>query len=567
MNTLLLAILAGAAYIVAYLTYGRFIASKIFKINPNNKVPSQTLEDGIDYVPTNKMILFGHHFTSIAGLGPIVGPALGIIWGWVPAVIWILFGSIFMGAIHDFGALIVSMRSEGRTIGDLAGDLVNKRVKTLFLLIIFFALWIIVAIFAMIIASLFMKYNTSVFPVWSQIPIAIALGYAVYKRNVSPVFAGIIAVLLMYATIAIGSYMPCSLEGIVGESNVLATWIVILLVYVFIASILPVQILLQPRDYINSYQLIIAMGLLVLGTVVARPDIVAPSYIENPEGAPPMLPSIFVIIACGAVSGFHSLVASGTSSKQCINEADAKFIGYGSMLLEGALAILVIIAIAGGIGMGTEGDNGHITGIEAFSHHYRDWDSARGLSAKLGVFVQGGSNIVAELGIPIQILSTLFAVFLVSFAATTLDSATRIHRYVISELGSGIGIKSVKNKYLATAVAVGMAFLLAFCNDNGRGALNLWPLFGTINQLLAALTLLIVTIYLAKRGTRTIFTLIPMLFMGIITAWSMTLKIQTFIKEDDYLLLCIGLIISALEVWMVIECLLLIFQRKDSKNQ
>ncbi len=558
MNTLLLAVLVGIAYLVAYYTYGRFVARKIFKLDPDADVPSRTMEDGVDYVPTQKRVLFGHHYTSIAGLGPIVGPAVGIIWGWVPAVIWVVFGSIFMGAVHDFGALVVSMRNKGRSIGDLAGAVINRRVRTLFLLIIFFALWIIVAIFAMIIALLFNNHETAVLPVWSQIPIAVVLGYGVYKRGLNPLAGGLVAVALMYLTVVAGASLPLSLNSLLGE-HALAGWIVILLVYVFVASTLPVQVLLQPRDYINSFQLIIAMALLAAGTAAARPDIVAPALDASPAGAPPIWPFIFVVIACGAISGFHSLVASGTSPKQCASEKDAQFIGYGSMLLEGALAILVIIAVAGGLGMGLETDGGLLTGTDAFAHHYRSWAAAKGLTAKLGAFIAGGTNMIAALGIPAEIIATLLAVFLVSFAATTLDSATRVQRYVIAELGAGFGLGWLKNKYAATSVAVVFAFVLAFSEGSGKGALTLWPLFGTVNQLLAALTLLVLTIYLAKRGSPIIFTLLPMVFMGVMTGWAMVLKIRDFMERSDYLLLVIGGAVFALEIWMIAECLVLVF--------
>jgi len=558
MNTLFLAVITGLAYLVAYFTYGRFIAKKIFKLDPGADVPSRSMADGIDYVPTHKRILFGHHYTSIAGLGPIVGPAIGIIWGWVPAVLWVVFGSIFMGAVHDFGALILSIRSRGRSIGDVAGDVVNKRVRILFLLIIFFALWIVVAIFAMIIARMFSRYGTSVLPVWLQIPIAVGLGYCVYKRGKNPLVMGLFAAVLMYGTIVMASSLRFSL-GNLDQDTAMAVWIFILMAYIFIASTLPVHVLLQPRDYINSFQLIIAMVLLAMGTAIARPDIVAPSVDWVPKGAPAMWPFLFVVIACGAVSGFHSLVASGTSSKQCSSEKDAQFIGYGGMLLEGALAILVIIAVAGGIGMGLDIDGKILTGHDAFARHYESWQAAEGLTSKLGAFIKGGANIIGSTGIPPEIMTTLLVVFLVSFAATTLDSATRIHRYVISELGIVMGMGWLKNKYAATSVAVGMALVLAFCNGSGKGAMTLWPLFGTVNQLLAALTLLVVTMYLARRGSPVIFTLVPMLFMGIMTGWAMVLKVRGFLADKNYLLLVLGLMIFILEIWMTIECLILVF--------
>ncbi len=354
MNSLLLALLVGVGYVVAYNTYGRFLGKKIFQLAADKVCPSHELRDDIDFVPTNKHVLFGHHFTSIAGLGPIVGPAVALIWGWVPAMIWVFVGSIFLGAVHDFGALIVSLRHNGRSIGDISGDLISPRVRILFLLIIFFLLLLVIAVFALVIAILFDMYPQAVIPVWLEIPIAVILGYQVYKKGASHTFWGIIAVIVMYITVVIGAYVPVDLKALgLSPSGAIITWMIILYIYAYIASTLPVQTLLQPRDYINSHQLFIALGLLALGVIVAHPQITAPAINPNPQGAPSMWPFLFVIIACGAISGFHSLVSSGTSSKQCYSEEDARFIGYGAMLMEGSLSTLVIISVAAGLGLGS----------------------------------------------------------------------------------------------------------------------------------------------------------------------------------------------------------------------
>ena len=375
MNSLLLIVIMLVGYLVAYHTYGKFLGNKIFKLAADNVCPSHELRDDIDFVPTNKHILFGHHFTSIAGLGPIIGPAIAIIWGWVPAVLWILFGSIFFGAVHDFGALVVSLRNQGRSIGDISAGLINDRVRTLFLLIIFFLLLLVIAVFALIIAILFGMYPQAVIPVWLEIPIAVWLGHQIYKKGKSPTTLGIYAVIVMYITVIIGAYVPIDLKALGLSANAVTVfWIVVMFIYSYIASTLPVQTLLQPRDFINSHQLLIALALLLLGVVVAHPALVAPTYNPAPEGAPSLWPFLFVVIACGAISGFHSLVSSGTSSKQCYSEDDARFIGYGGMLLEGALAALVIAAVAGGIGMGMVTKDGTtLTGVAAFTHHYASW--------------------------------------------------------------------------------------------------------------------------------------------------------------------------------------------------
>ncbi len=548
MNALVLAILTFVGFIVAYHTYGRFLSRKIFEISTGKKTPAVEKNDGVDYVPTKKEILFGHHFTSIAGTGPIVGPAIGVIWGWVPAVIWVVLGSIFMGAVHDFGSLIISARKEGKSIGEITADIVSPTTRTLFLLVIFFTLLIVVAIFAMIIGLLFTMYPESVFPVWMEIPIAVALGWLVYKKNANVTILSIIAIGLMYFTIWIGTFLPITIPGLIGGSPLL-TWVIILLIYGFIASVLPVQTLLQPRDYINAHELLVAMLLLFLGLIIVRPEIVAPALQLKPAGAPPIFPFIFITIACGAISGFHSLVSSGTSSKQIETEKDAQFVGYGGMLLEGALAILVITACTAGLGS-----------AQAWTKHYSNWASANGLAANLKAFVTGGSTFITSLGLDLTLAKTILAVFVVSFAGTTIDTATRIQRYVIEELAGDFNIKPLKNKYFATAVAVITAFLLAMVAPEGKGAMILWPLFGATNQLLAGLALLVISVYLAKSGKPIVYSFIPMVFMVIMTGWGMISNMVSFYNSSNWLLFSLDAAIMVLEIWMIIEALRVLSQ-------
>ncbi len=580
MGTVLLIIIPLIGYVVAYFTYGKYLSEKVFKLDKNIKCPSENLRDDIDFIPTKKQILFGHHFTTIAGLGPIIGPAVGIIWGWLPALLWVFFGSILMGAVHDFGALIISMRNKGTSIGDLAINFIGKRASILFQLIIFLALLMVIAIFALVISALFLKYPESVLPVWGQIPIAIALGLLIYKMNANPILMGIIAVIIMYATIYLGSMYPIDLSTtqdiIVNGSTIVQTtimglnpivfWMVVLLIYVFFASIIPVQILLQPRDYINSYQLIIAMVLISLSILVAQPVLSAPAISSFDVGID-MFPFLFVIIACGAISGFHSLASSGTTSKQCASELDAKFIGYGSMLTEGFLAILVIACIAGGMGYGLESSKA----TELFNSHYANIKTvtAGGLSSKLSGFISGATNMMSSLSIPKAFATTILGVFLVSFAATTLDSATRIQRYVIAELAKCFNLKLLSGKYVATLIAVGSAFLLIFLGGGGfdkdaavKGAKLLWPLFGCINQLLASLALLIITLYLAKKKSNFLISLIPMILIMFITGWALISKTLSFYNSANWLLFGLGLSIFILEIWMIIESFMVIFTSK-----
>jgi carbon starvation protein len=428
-------------YLLAYHTYGRYVSRRVFGVDPGRVTPAHEREDGVDFVPSKRDLVFGHHFTSIAGTGPIVGPAIAVVWGWVPALVWVLLGSIFMGAVHDLGSLVISMRHRGRTIADLAGDVVNPRVRALFMVVCIVGIWIVLAIFGLVIATIFRLYPSSVVPVWSQIPIAIGLGWWV-RRGGSLTLGSVVAVILMYGSITWSASLNWDEIAIIPEwlgerVSAVAVWTLLLMVYVWVASVLPVQVLLQPRDYINAWQLVVAMALLILGVLAARPDFVAdavqlsPAPAANGARPPPIFPFLFVTVACGAVSGFHCLVSSGCSSRQLSSEADAQYVGFGAMLTEGFLAVLVIVACAAGIGLGT-GDG--LIGREAWLHHYGQWGGDAGMGAVLAPFVSGSANMMERLGLSHSLCVGIMGVFVASFAATTLDSAARLQRYLISEL-------------------------------------------------------------------------------------------------------------------------------------
>ncbi|UCE49595.1 MAG: carbon starvation protein A, partial [Phycisphaerales bacterium] len=574
-DALLLMLVTGVGYLIAYHTYGRFVARKIFKLDKNVSVPSRALRDGIDYVPARKGIIFGHHYTSIAGTGPIVGPAIGIIWGWVPAVLWVFLGSIFMGAVHDMGALVVSLRNEGKSLSEVAAKYINMRVRFIFFAVVFLSLLIVIAIFGVVIATVFTEFPNAVIPVWLQIPIAMALGFAVYKKTANVAIATTIAVIGMYVCIAIGSFAPVTLGSAFGIPST-GLWVIILLIYAWVASTLPVTTLLQPRDYINAWQLFIAMGLLVGGTVVCSLSgnlpLVAPAVnTDLPANVPPIWPFMFVIIACGAISGFHSLVASGTSSKQISTEPDCQFVGYGSMLLEGFLAMLVLICVAAGLGMALKLDDGTVlTGRAAWLQQYGTWIGAKGLGDKLAPVVIGAANMMGKIGVPETVGITLMGVFIASFAGTTLDTSTRIQRYVVSELATDLRIPWLSNRWAATSFAVLTAAGLAFATGaDGKGAMVLWPLFGSANQLLAALALLLVTLYLKRKGgMKFVVTAVPCVIMLVITTWAMVRKELDFINQSKWLLVVISGVIFSLALWMTIEALLTLrFQLPTDSQQ
>ena len=615
--SLLVAAAAFVLYLIAYNTYGRFLGKKIFRLDPTARTAAHEHADGIDYVPSRKQIVFGHHFTSIAGTGPIVGPALAIIWGWVPAMVWVVLGSIFMGGVHDLGALVVSMRHKGRSLADVCAELVNPRVRILFLSIVTFGVVIVIAIFCLVIASIFKMSPESVFPVWMEIPIAVGLGVMLRrcKSARAVVLWTVLAVSLMYVTVWIGSAWPLPMPAI-GSWNPVVLWSLILLVYCFAASVLPVHTLLQPRDFINAYQLYIALGLLGLGLLAARPEFVAPLANPNPTAAPSAWPLLFITIACGAISGFHSLVAGGTTAKQLSRETDARAIGYGSMILEGVLAVLVIVAVGAGLGLdynavirfdptvaeqkkagletvaefdrfvkdrnldvklgepdtkerATVYTSGTMTGKPAFDWHYRSWGAANGLAPKVNAFMRGASNMMAKLGFPMILCMTIIGVFVASFAGTTLDTATRLQRYIISEFGSATGAKMLANRYIATFVTVLAAGVLALWDGKGAGALILWPLFGTLNQLIAALALMVVSVYLHRKRKPIWVTAIPFVIMVVITSWAMMVNLRDFLVGSDYVakqphLFVVGLIVSALEVWMIIEVILHVTRKRPT---
>lgn len=553
MNSLLLAIICFSIYLLAYHTYGKFLYKKIFGLRQDRLTPAHKAQDGIDFVPTRKDVLFGHHFTSIAGTGPIVGPAIGVIWGWLPAILWVVIGPILIGAVHDMGALVISIRSDGKSIAEVIGRTISPRVKKLFFIIIFFELWIVIAIFALIIAVLFSIYPNSVLAVWIEVPIAIWVGSRVKRSNANLLNLSLVGVSLMYGAVIIGTYLPIEMPQLLGI-NPMLIWMLILFAYATIASVMPIDRLLQPRDYLNSHQLLIAMGLLTAGLLISHPPLVAPTILPSPEGAPSMLPFLFVIIACGAVSGFHAIVSSGTTAKQLNHETDSLFVGYGSMLFEGVLAVLVIIACTAGLGMGVINTDGvFLSGTAAFTDHYASWSSANGLGAKLSAFIEGASNMITTLGISRGIAVTIMGVFVVSFAATTLDTATRIQRYVVAELAETVTIHPLTKRWPATFLAVGTAMGLAFYTGNGKGAMALWPIFGAVNQLLAGLALLAITSYLVHTNRPLWITIFPMFFMLSMTFWAMIENILNLWSKGNIFLPILSVFILILQCWMLTE--------------
>ncbi|MGM7447301.1 UNVERIFIED_ORG: carbon starvation protein [Idiomarina abyssalis] len=541
MNAIVMMVLGLGAMFLGYVFYSKFIAEKIFKLDPDFRTPAHELEDGVDFVPTNKYVLWGHHFTSVAGAAPIIGPAIAVIWGWVPAFLWVIFGTIFFAGVHDAGAIWASNRNKAKSIGNLTGDVVGKRSQTLFMIVIFLVLLMVNAVFATAISGLLIKFSSSVVPVWGAIFVALIIGQIIFRKWMGLGAISIIGVLALYALIWAGPSFPIELpETVMGISDN-AQWVLILFGYAAIASLLPVWMLLQPRDYINGLQLFIGLILLYGATLLLAPEISAPAFNSNtPEGTPSMLPLLFVTIACGAISGFHGLVASGTTSKQLDKETDARFVGYFGAVGEGSLSLATIIAATAGFAT------------------LADWEAVYSSFGQGGVsaFVEGGANIISQgLGLDIGVSETLLTVMAVLFAGTTMDTGLRLQRYIFQEWGNLYNINWMQKAFPATMLAVGSCLLLAFGagGADGSGGLVIWPLFGTTNQLLAGLTLLVITVMLVRLGRPMYYTLIPLIFLLIMTVFALIVQLKDFYNSGDWFLMGLDLVVLVAAIWIALE--------------
>lgn len=660
-NSVALAVFGVACFALAYRFYSKHLAERVFGLDDERETPAHTKEDGVDFVPTEREVLFGHHFTSIAGAAPILGPAIAVIWGWVPALIWVVCGTIFIGAAHDFGCLFLSTRHGGTTVADLTGRIVGPRARLLFLLLVFFLAWIVIAVFAVVIGSLFTNYPETVLPVNFEILVACVIGVLIYKFKTKLLVPSLIALALLYGMVWVGSNytrefkMPtlsqpaagtltsgpgatkvpaetvlelsldgrppqrlalpaaeggeqvaAAIQGAVralppseavpasvkefsasfvegkyvlrsaerGESSAVVasgpgaellalsgkeakplpakvtykvariqTWVVLLVLYGFVASVLPVWLLLQPRDFINSHQLFLGLGAMYLGLLIYHPPVQAPALQLDAPGSKSWFPFLFVTVACGAISGFHGLVGSGTTSKQVDKESDTRPIGYGAMLGEGCLALMALLACSAGF-----------ANSEAWHAHYSSWGAAQGLGPKLGAFVEGGASFLHNgLAIPTDFAKAVIAVIVISFAATTLDTATRIQRFVVQEVGAAYSLKPLQNRYLASAIAAFLPLILVFGGGSKPYWKELWPIFGATNQMLGALCLLVLTFYLLRRGKSAWYLGIPTVFLAGITSFAMVWNLIGFFNQENWLLVTVSVVLLALSIWILLE--------------
>lgn len=557
MHPVLLMFIGLGMMALGYFFYSKYLANRVLVLNENFKTPAHELNDGIDYVPTNKFILWGHHFTSVAGAAPIVGPAIAVIWGWLPAFLWVTIGTVFFAGMHDFGALWASARNKGRSIGALSARYIGKRGANLFLIVIFLLLLMVIAAFAVVIKNLLIGTPTAVIPTWGAIVVALLVGIAVYRLKWPLIPVTVVGVTALYALIVVGDQVPVVLpESFLGMSPA-TFWILTLFIYGAIASLLPVWVLLQPRDYINGVQLFVGLALLYGSVLIAtlfiddKHEIVAPMWNMNlPEGTPSMVPLLFVTIACGAISGFHGMVSSGTSSKQLDKETDARFVGYFGAVGEGLLSLGTILAV--------------IAGYRTVA----EWEAVYSSFGAGGVnaFVEGGGALIESgLGLPASLSATVLATMAVLFAATTMDTGMRLLRFVVQEIGDAMNMKITKIPATLVVVIVGLG--LTFSQGlGGDGGLRIWPLFGTTNQLLASLTLSILAVMLIRKRRPVLPVLVPLVLVFFMSFWAAIEQLTSFLNPDnpDWLLFILDVIIIVVSAWVAVEAVAAMRRAKNA---
>lgn len=520
MNSLTILFISIVFFVFGYRVYARRIEG-LFDLDPKRPTPALSKFDSVDFVPAkNWFVLFGHHFASIAGAGPIVGPIIAaVLWGWLPALLWVIFGTIFVGAVHDFSVLMISVREGGSSIAEVSEDAISRRARIIFSLFVWLALILVIAVFLHLCAQTFVSEPKIVLPSLGLIPTAILVGFLLYRLKMHIVPATLIGLSLLIGLIFCGNIFPIVLGG-----NAMFVWSIALLIYCFFASVLPVNILLQPRDYLCGYLLFLGMGIGILGVIIRRPEVTIPAYTGWQTTQGPLWPFVFIIVACGAVSGFHALIAGGTTSKQLANERHARRIGYGAMVAEGLVAVFAVIALSSGF------KNTNLSSVLAELGPIQMFGKGYGVLTNNLLFGFGGF-------VAITILN--------AFILTTLDTATRIGRYLTQELFK------IKNRYLATVVVVILSAGLAFSGHWQK----IWPMFGAVNQLTAAMALLVVCCYLLSRRKSVNMFLIPTLFMFITTFVALLFQLRRYASADgrDYVLFSMSLILIVLSGVMAFE--------------
>lgn len=533
MNGAVMLIIGIVLFLIAYVCYGGWL-TKRWGIDPSRPTPAHTLRDDVDYCPADAKVILGHHFSSIAGAGPITGPIQAVIFGWLPVLLWIIIGSIFIGGVHDYGSIFGSLRHEGKSIGEVIKENVGRTGEKLFTIFSWLALVLVVAAFTDICASTFAFDPANPTNLTGAqagtasvmfIALAVLFGFFVYRKHANLVVATVVGVALLFLCIYVGYAFP------VLQLSKMA-WNAIILIYIIVASVMPVWILLQPRDYLCSFLLYALIGGAVLGIFLVHPTLEMPAFtgfvVGEGAAAQYLFPILFITVACGAISGFHSLVGSGTTSKQVNNEKDAQLIGYGAMLIEGIVAIIAIISVA--------------------------YVATLGEGTPAQLFASGVAHMMASFGVPQNVGVVFVTLSFSAFALTSLDTATRIARYMFQELaGKGESDnqpswqKTLQHPVVATLITVGAAVaLLAY------GYKNIWPIFGSSNQLLAAMALLGLTAWFARTKRGILPTLIPMIFMFIVTISALGLLIKNYLAVGNFLMGGLAIVLLCLAIVLII---------------
>lgn len=528
MSGIIIILLAMVVFSFSYKYYGGFITRKL-NVTSSKEIPSHTMYDGVDYCPAKTPVLVGHHFASIAGAGPIVGPIIAASFGWVPVYLWILIGATFIGGVHDYTSIIASVRHKGKSIGQIIDTYIGNKGKKLFLLFAWSTLILVIAVFMLIVASTFESIPSSGTSSLLFILLAVLFGLTVYKYKFPLFISSLIGVILLFFSIYLGNIFPIQLSRDV--------WLYILITYIFIASVTPVWILLQPRDYLNSFFLYALMIGGIIGLFFTFPEIhLSPITNFQIDKIGYLFPALFVTVACGAISGFHSIVGSGTTSKQLDKESDARVVGYGSMLIEGILAVLALLSVA-----------------SLDQQHFLELLETKGAVAAFSTGVANFINNIPLLNIPTQVATNFAALAVSAFALTTLDTATRLARFSFQEFFEVREKKEqnilVKNRFVATAITVGFGATLTFSGQT----MSIWPVFGSANQLLAAIALLAITVWIANLKLNYSFTLIPMIFMFTVTLTALLTLFYTNIQNNNYTLSVISVLLFVLAIVLAFQ--------------
>lgn len=548
MNGAVMLIVAIVLFFAAYVLYGGWLTKK-WGIDPAKPTPAHTMRDDVDYCPADAKVILGHHFSSIAGAGPITGPIQAIIFGWLPVLLWIIIGSIFIGGVHDYGSIFASLRHEGKSIGEVIKENVGRRGEKLFTIFSWLALVLVVAAFTDICAGTFAFDPANPANIIGAqagtasvmfIALAMVFGFFVYRKHANLLVATVVGVALLFLCIYIGYAFP-----VLKLSKMV--WNIIILLYIICASVMPVWILLQPRDYLCSFLLYSLIGGAVLGIFLVRPTIEMPAFTGFTVGEGPaaqyLFPILFITVACGAISGFHSLVGSGTTSKQVNSEKDAQLIGYGAMLIEGVVAVIAIISVA--------------------------YVATLGEGTPAQLFANGVAHMMASFGLKESVGVVFVTLSFSAFALTSLDTATRIARYMFQEL-AGKGEKenqpswqkTLQNPMVATLITVGGAVaLLAY------GYQNIWPIFGASNQLLAGMALLGLTAWFARTKRPILPTVIPMVFMFIVTLTALVMLARKYLAAGNFLMGGLAVILLVLAVVLIISTIKAFTSGKGEGNK